>query len=78
MTVGVLAATALQGHEPLAAVPAAGAVVASIVRTSRDGSRLAETRRQAPTDELTGLPNRRAFTLRSTRRSCPAARPPCC
>jgi diguanylate cyclase (GGDEF)-like protein len=56
---------------PLAVVLATGALVAAVARTAhayRQLRALAETRREARTDELTGLPNRRLFyeTLRSS------------
>jgi diguanylate cyclase (GGDEF)-like protein len=56
---------------PLAVVLATGALVAAATRTAhayRQLRALAESRREARTDELTGLPNRRLFyeTLRSS------------
>ena len=51
-----------RGGEPIAGVLALGAVLAALARTGlsfRDVRALADSRRQARTDELTGLPNRR-------------------
>jgi diguanylate cyclase (GGDEF)-like protein len=50
--------------EPVAVALAATAIAVSMLRTAlsfRDVRALAETRRQATTDDLTDLPNRRAF-----------------
>ncbi|NEK57930.1 EAL domain-containing protein [Geodermatophilus sabuli] len=52
----------LDGGELLAGLLALGAVLAALARTAltfRDVRALADSRRQARTDELTGLPNRR-------------------
>jgi diguanylate cyclase (GGDEF)-like protein len=52
----------LHPGDPVAGVLAVGAVLAALTRmtlTSREARALAESRRQARTDELTGLPNRR-------------------
>jgi diguanylate cyclase (GGDEF)-like protein len=52
-----------QGGDPIAGVLALGAVTAALARTGlsfRDVSALADSRRQARTDELTGLANRRS------------------
>ncbi len=57
------------------ALAAGAAVVVRIVMTFREVGALAEARRQARTDDLTGLPNRRAFTEgvhRALRRRAPA------
>ncbi|MGR6967659.1 putative bifunctional diguanylate cyclase/phosphodiesterase [Geodermatophilus sp. URMC 61] len=51
-----------QDHDPLAGALAFGAVVAALARTAltfREVRALADSRHQARTDELTGLPNRR-------------------
>ena len=56
-----------QGGPVIAVTLAAAAVVTAVARTFltfRDVRRLAETRQMALTDELTGLPNRRALMLR--------------
>jgi diguanylate cyclase len=63
-----------------ASLLALGSIVAAGLRavvTYRDASRLAETRRLARTDELTGLPNRRGFThaLTTAVRQRPVERP---
>ncbi|MDK3257457.1 putative bifunctional diguanylate cyclase/phosphodiesterase [Blastococcus capsensis] len=53
----------LAGGDPVAGVLALGAVLAALARTGltfRDVRALADSRRQARTDELTGLPNRRS------------------
>jgi diguanylate cyclase (GGDEF)-like protein len=53
----------LHGGDPIAGVLALGAVTAALTRAGlsfRDVSALADSRRQARTDELTGLPNRRS------------------
>jgi diguanylate cyclase (GGDEF)-like protein len=63
-SIGVMAAAAVVDLEPLAVAFAAAALVAMMVRTAmtlREQGVLNETRRQARTDELTGLPNRRWF-----------------
>ncbi|MGY1703748.1 putative bifunctional diguanylate cyclase/phosphodiesterase [Geodermatophilus sp. SYSU D00697] len=52
----------LEGGDPLAGVLALCAVLAALARTAltfRDVRALADSRRQARTDDLTGLPNRR-------------------
>ncbi|MGZ4436724.1 MAG: putative bifunctional diguanylate cyclase/phosphodiesterase [Nocardioidaceae bacterium] len=54
--------------QPVATTLAAAAVVLTLVRlavTVRETSALADTHRMARTDELTGLPNRRAFYERT-------------
>jgi diguanylate cyclase (GGDEF)-like protein len=64
---GVLAWSALGEKHPVATVLASAAILLSVVRTTltfREVRQLAETRRQALTDDLTGLPNRRALTRR--------------
>ena len=64
---GVLIYGNLQGINAVALVLATLAVVAAIVRTGltfREVRSLSESRRQALTDELTGLPNRRFFLER--------------
>ena len=53
----------LRGGDPIAGVLALGAVLAALARaalTFRDVRSLADSQRQARTDELTGLPNRRS------------------
>jgi diguanylate cyclase (GGDEF)-like protein len=60
----VLTVAGIGRVEPIAVALAAAAVAASMLRTAvsfRELRALAETRRQAATDELTDLPNRRAF-----------------
>jgi diguanylate cyclase len=67
VAVGVLAALAVGHDHGLTVIFATTAVIASIARTAltfREVSQLGETRRQALTDELTGLPNRRALNRR--------------
>jgi diguanylate cyclase (GGDEF)-like protein len=63
-SLGVLVAAGI-GHLSAAAVVfAGGALMISMIRTSltfRELSTLSETRQEASTDELTGLPNRRWF-----------------
>jgi diguanylate cyclase (GGDEF)-like protein len=52
-----------RAYDPLAGVLAFGAVLAALARTAltfREVQGLADSRRQARTDELTGLPNRRS------------------
>jgi diguanylate cyclase (GGDEF)-like protein len=59
---GVLVYSGLNRAPAVAVVLAAGAALASMARTAltlADIRRLAEVRRQATTDDLTGLPNRR-------------------
>jgi diguanylate cyclase (GGDEF)-like protein len=61
--VGLLFHGYLAGGDPVAGVLAVGAVLAALARTAltfRDVRALADSRRQARTDELTGLPNRRS------------------
>ncbi|CAA9481685.1 MAG: diguanylate cyclase/phosphodiesterase (GGDEF & EAL domains) with PAS/PAC sensor(s) [uncultured Solirubrobacteraceae bacterium] len=73
----VLVVCALGNGRTVAIALAAGAVCAAVARTFltfRDVRRLAETRRLAHTDELTGLPNRRALLQRLE--SAVAAREP--
>jgi diguanylate cyclase (GGDEF)-like protein len=75
-SIGLLLLGALRSVDPLAACFAAAALVVAMVRTSvsvHELRRLAETRRQASTDELTGLPNRRWFD-RELRRAIEHAR----
>jgi diguanylate cyclase (GGDEF)-like protein len=65
-SIALLLLAGLQAAEPVAACFAAAALVVAMVRTSVsvfELRRYAETRRQATTDELTGLPNRRWFDL---------------
>jgi diguanylate cyclase (GGDEF)-like protein len=60
----VLTVAGIRPVEPVAVALAAAAVGASMLRTAlayRELRGLAETRRQAATDDLTDLPNRRAF-----------------
>ena len=62
--IGLMLAAGLQSHQPVAVVFAAAALMTAMVRTTisvYELRRFAETRRQATTDELTGLPNRRWF-----------------
>jgi diguanylate cyclase (GGDEF)-like protein len=64
---GVLLAAALVEVDPIATALAAAAIVAAAIRTTlvtRDVRRLVGHRHQALTDELTGLPNRRALQER--------------
>jgi diguanylate cyclase (GGDEF)-like protein len=64
---GVLVYGGLHGAPAVAVLLAAGAALASMGRTAltvADIRRLAEARRQATTDELTGLPNRRHLDRR--------------
>jgi diguanylate cyclase (GGDEF)-like protein len=64
---GVLATAALGDEHRIAVVLAFAAVVLSVARTTitfREVRQLGETRRQAFTDDLTGLPNRRALSRR--------------
>ena len=77
-SIGLLLAFSLQSQpgQPVAASFAAAALVVAMVRTSvsvYELRRLAETSRQASTDELTGLPNRRWFD-RELRRAIDHAR----
>jgi diguanylate cyclase len=75
-SIGLLLSSGLHSHQPVAACFAAAALVVAMVRTSvsvHELRRLAETRRQASTDELTGLPNRRWFD-RELRRAIDHAR----
>jgi diguanylate cyclase (GGDEF)-like protein len=61
--VGLLFWGYLHEGDPVAGVLALGAVLAALARTGltfRDVRALADSRRQARTDELTGLPNRRS------------------
>ena len=74
--IGLLLVAGLNSHQPVAAVFAAAALMTAMVRTTMsvyELRRLGETRRQASTDELTGLPNRRWFD-RELRRSIDRAR----
>ena len=62
MAIGLLVYGNVAGIAPLALWLAAGAVAVALVRTAlgfREVLEMAETRRQAMTDELTGLANRR-------------------
>ena len=64
ISLAVLIVAGLGHLDPIAVCFAAAAQLAAIARTAltvRDLRLLAETRRQASTDELTGLPNRRWF-----------------
>ena len=75
--IGLLLVAGLNSHQPVAAVFAAAALMTAMVRTTMsiyELRRLGETRRQASTDELTGLPNRRWFD-RELRRSIDRAAP---
>ena len=75
-SIGLLLLGALRSVDTVAACFAAAALVVAMVRTSvsvHELRRLAETRRQASTDELTGLPNRRWFD-RELRRAIEHAR----
>jgi diguanylate cyclase (GGDEF)-like protein len=61
--VGLLFYGYLAGGDPVAGLLALGAVLAALARTAltfREVQALADSRRQARTDELTGLPNRRS------------------
>ncbi|MDP5183999.1 EAL domain-containing protein [Blastococcus sp. BMG 814] len=61
--VGLLAHGYFHGGDPVAGALALGAVLAALARTAltfRAVRALADSRRQARTDELTGLPNRRS------------------
>ncbi|MEA2320713.1 MAG: diguanylate cyclase [Solirubrobacteraceae bacterium] len=65
-SLGVLMTTGVE-QDPVAVVLAAGAVFASMARTAltfNDVRGVAEARRLAATDDLTGLPNRRHFDRR--------------
>jgi len=67
VAVGVLTTSALGATHRIAVGLAAAAVLLSVARTAmtfREIRLLGETRRAALTDELTGLPNRRALTRR--------------
>ncbi|MGY1592843.1 putative bifunctional diguanylate cyclase/phosphodiesterase [Geodermatophilus sp. SYSU D00708] len=62
VALGLLFAGYSQANDRLAGVLALGAVLAALARTAltfRDVRALADSRRQARTDDLTGLPNRR-------------------
>jgi diguanylate cyclase (GGDEF)-like protein len=75
-SIGLLLLSGLHSAQPVAACFAAAALVVAMVRTTisvHELRRLAETRRQASTDELTGLPNRRWFD-NELRRSIDRAR----
>jgi diguanylate cyclase (GGDEF)-like protein len=64
LAISVLAVGAYGRISPLGIVIAVGAVLAAWTRTAlavREVVRLSDSRRQALTDSLTGLPNRRAF-----------------
>jgi len=74
--IGLLLLASLRHVDAVAACFAAAALVVAMVRTSvsvHELRRFAETRRQASTDELTGLPNRRWFD-RELRRAIDHAR----
>jgi diguanylate cyclase (GGDEF)-like protein len=63
VAVGLLFAGYLGDGDPVAGILALAAVLAALARTGlsfRDVRALADSRQQARTDELTGLPNRRA------------------
>jgi diguanylate cyclase (GGDEF)-like protein len=63
VAVGLLFEGYLDGGDAVAGVLALGAVLAALARTGltfRDVRALTDSRRQARTDELTGLPNRRS------------------
>jgi diguanylate cyclase (GGDEF)-like protein len=63
VAVGLLFQGYLAGGDAVAGLLALGAVLAALARTGltfRDVRALADSRRQARTDELTGLPNRRS------------------
>ena len=65
LAVGVLAVAATHDERKLAVALATAAALASVLRTSlafHEVSQLLAVRRLALTDELTGLPNRRALT----------------
>ena len=67
VAVGVLATSALGQEHEIAVALATAAIVLSVARTTmtfREVRQLGETRRQALTDDLTGLPNRRALARR--------------
>jgi diguanylate cyclase (GGDEF)-like protein len=62
--VGLMIHDHFQGLDPLGLALAVLTIVAALIRTAlsfRDLRSLAETRREATTDELTSLPNRRLF-----------------
>jgi diguanylate cyclase (GGDEF)-like protein len=64
VSIGILVTAGLGSVEPAATLLAAAALLAAMVRmrlTLHELRLFAETRRQASTDELTGLPNRRWF-----------------
>ena len=64
VAVAVLTSSALRDGHRLAVGLASAAVLASVLRTAltfREVRQLAETRHQAITDDLTGMPNRRAL-----------------
>ncbi len=63
VALGILFRGYLTGGDPVAGSLALGAVLAALARTGltfRDVRALGDSRRQARTDELTGLPNRRS------------------
>jgi diguanylate cyclase (GGDEF)-like protein len=67
VAVAVLAVPGLSGEHRLAVLLATAAVLVSVGRTAltfREVRQLAASRNQALTDELTGLPNRRALAVR--------------
>jgi diguanylate cyclase len=67
-SLGLLVAGGVHGASPLGSVVAGLALAAGLGRmalTFRDVRALADSRRQALTDELTGLPNRRSFYQRA-------------
>jgi len=74
--IALLLGAGLQSDQPVAVAFAAASLLTAMVRTTisvYELRRLAETRRQARTDELTGLPNRRWFD-RELRRAIEEAR----
>ena len=76
VSIGMLLLSGLGSAHPVASCFAAAALVVAMIRTSlsvQELARMAETRRQASTDELTGLPNRRWFD-RELRRAIDRAR----
>ena len=76
VAIGMLLLSGLGSAHPVASCFAAAALVVAMIRTSlsvQELARMAETRRQASTDELTGLPNRRWFD-RELRRAIDRAR----
>jgi diguanylate cyclase len=75
-SIGLLLVAGMHSTRPVAVCFAAAALTIAMVRTTisvYELRRLAETRRQASTDELTGLPNRRWFD-RELRRAIERAR----